>query len=191
LISSIKSWVRPYFQGAKVPARWFSTGCATLSLGLKIHAGLRRATWHVPGKGAQMARYYGWCSNKMRGMCQRGRPPELALPRPGVSPPPPLKLPQHPTGSGRGAPVRRAVPSRSPPRHTLRPQTPATTPKSGRKLPRIKRTRGIDTAAGSRQVRHMSSETQEQFSIARTVLSKGGRAKNKSDFRDSMLSHSL
>ncbi|HOS73934.1 MAG TPA: hypothetical protein PKW12_01540, partial [Verrucomicrobiota bacterium] len=136
-----------------------------MSLGLKIHAGLRRATRHVPGKGAQMARYYGWCSNKMRGVRQCGRPPELALPRPGISPPPPLKLPHHPPGSERGAPVRRAFPSRSPPRHTLRPQTPATTPRNGRKLPRIKRTTGIGTATGSRKARHMPGELKNQFSL--------------------------
>jgi len=82
-----------------------------LSLGLKIHAGLRRATRHVPGKGAQMARYYGWCSNKMRGVRQCGRPPELALPRPGISPPPPLKLPHHPPGArAPGVPVAISAP---------------------------------------------------------------------------------
>jgi hypothetical protein len=42
---------------------------------------------------AQMVRYYGWYSNKMRGVRQRGLPPELVFHRPGVSPPPPLKLP--------------------------------------------------------------------------------------------------
>ena len=40
-----------------------------------------------------MVRYYGWYSNKMRGVRQRGLPPELVPHRPGVSPPPPLKLP--------------------------------------------------------------------------------------------------
>ena len=40
-----------------------------------------------------MVRYYGWYSNKMRGVRQRGLPPELAARRPGVSPPPPAKLP--------------------------------------------------------------------------------------------------
>jgi hypothetical protein len=44
-------------------------------------------------RGAQMVRYYGWYSNKMRGVRQRGLPPELVVRRPGVSPPPPLKLP--------------------------------------------------------------------------------------------------
>jgi len=42
---------------------------------------------------AVMVRYYGWYSNKMRGVRQRGLPPELVLHRPGVSRPPPLKLP--------------------------------------------------------------------------------------------------
>jgi hypothetical protein len=50
-------------------------------------------TQHIPDKGAQMVRYYGWYSNKMRGVRQRGLPPELVTRRPGVSPPPPLKLP--------------------------------------------------------------------------------------------------
>ena len=40
-----------------------------------------------------MVRYYGWYSNKMRGDCHRGLRPELVPHRPGVSPPPPLKLP--------------------------------------------------------------------------------------------------
>ena len=44
-------------------------------------------------KGAQMVRYYGWYSNKMRGVRHRGLPPELIPHRPGVSPPPPLNLP--------------------------------------------------------------------------------------------------
>jgi len=54
---------------------------------------LAAITQHIPDKGAQMVRYYGWYSNKMRGVRQRGLPPELVLLRPGVSPPPPLKLP--------------------------------------------------------------------------------------------------
>jgi len=54
---------------------------------------LAAITQHIPDKGAQMVRYYGWYSNKMRGVRQRGLPPELVLHRPGVSPPPPLKLP--------------------------------------------------------------------------------------------------
>jgi hypothetical protein len=40
-----------------------------------------------------MVRYYGWYSNKMRGVRHRGLPPELIPHRPGVSPPPPLNLP--------------------------------------------------------------------------------------------------
>ena len=40
-----------------------------------------------------MVRYYGWYSNKMRGVRHRGLPAELVPHRPGVSPPPPLKLP--------------------------------------------------------------------------------------------------
>ena len=50
-------------------------------------------TQHIPDKGAQMVRYYGWYSNKMRGVRQRGLPPELVVRRPGVSPPPSAKLP--------------------------------------------------------------------------------------------------
>jgi hypothetical protein len=50
-------------------------------------------TQHIPDKGAQMVRYYGWYSNKMRGVRHRGLPPELVPHRPGLSPPPPLKLP--------------------------------------------------------------------------------------------------
>ena len=54
---------------------------------------LAAITQHIPDKGAQMARYYGWYSNKMRGVRHRGLPPEQVPHRPGVSPPPPLKLP--------------------------------------------------------------------------------------------------
>jgi hypothetical protein len=54
---------------------------------------LAAITQHIPDKGAQMVRYYGWYSNKMRGVRHRGLPPELVPHRPGVSPPPPLKLP--------------------------------------------------------------------------------------------------
>jgi hypothetical protein len=54
---------------------------------------LAAITQHIPDKGAQMVRYYGWYSNKMRGVRQRGLPPELVFHRPGVSPPPPAKLP--------------------------------------------------------------------------------------------------
>jgi hypothetical protein len=54
---------------------------------------LAAITQHIPDKGAQMVRYYGSYSNKMRGVRQRGLPPELVFHRPGVSPPPPAKLP--------------------------------------------------------------------------------------------------
>jgi hypothetical protein len=50
-------------------------------------------TQHIPDKGAPMVRYYGWYSNKMRGVRQRRLPPELVIRRQGVSPPPPPKLP--------------------------------------------------------------------------------------------------
>ena len=50
-------------------------------------------TQHIPDKGAQMVRYYGWYSNKMRGVRHRGLPPDLVPRRPGLSPPPPQKLP--------------------------------------------------------------------------------------------------
>ena len=50
-------------------------------------------TQHIPDKGAQRVRYYGWYSNQMRGVRHRGLPSELVPHRPGVSPPPPLKLP--------------------------------------------------------------------------------------------------
>jgi hypothetical protein len=54
---------------------------------------LAAITQHIPEKGAQMIRYYGWYSNKMRGVRQRGLPPERVFRRPGGSPPPPAKLP--------------------------------------------------------------------------------------------------
>jgi Putative transposase len=54
---------------------------------------LAAITQHIPDKGVQMVRYYGWYSNKMRGVRQRALPPELVPHRPGLSPPPPLKLP--------------------------------------------------------------------------------------------------
>ena len=54
---------------------------------------LAAITQHIPDKGVQMVRYYGWYSNKMRGVRQRGLPPELVVRRPGISPPPPVKLP--------------------------------------------------------------------------------------------------
>ena len=40
-----------------------------------------------------MVRYYGWYSNKTRGVRQRGRPAALVVRRPGLSPPPPVRLP--------------------------------------------------------------------------------------------------
>jgi hypothetical protein len=48
---------------------------------------------HIPDKGVQMVRYYGWYSNKMRGVRQRGLPLQLVVRRPGVSPPPPAAIP--------------------------------------------------------------------------------------------------
>jgi hypothetical protein len=54
---------------------------------------LAAITQHIPDKGVQMVRYYGWYSNKMRGVRQRALPFELAIRRPGVSPPPPVTLP--------------------------------------------------------------------------------------------------
>ena len=54
---------------------------------------LAAITQHIPDKGVQMVRYYGWYSNKMRGVRHRGLPPELVAHRPGLSPPPPIKLP--------------------------------------------------------------------------------------------------
>src|ERR1019366_7100037 len=53
---------------------------------------LAASTQHIPDKGAQMVRYHGWYSNKMRGARQRWLPPAVVPHRPGVSPPPPLKL---------------------------------------------------------------------------------------------------
>lgn len=54
---------------------------------------LAAITQHIPDKGTQMVRYCGWYSNKMRGVRQRGQAQELVIRRPGVSPPPPRKLP--------------------------------------------------------------------------------------------------
>jgi hypothetical protein len=54
---------------------------------------LAAITQHIPDKGAQMVRYYGWYSNKMRGVRHRGLPPDLVPHRPGLSLPPPIKLP--------------------------------------------------------------------------------------------------
>ncbi len=54
---------------------------------------LAAITLHIPDKGAQMVRYYGWHSNKTRGQ-RNHRLGGLALARrPGVSPPPPAGLP--------------------------------------------------------------------------------------------------
>jgi len=36
---------------------------------------LAAITQHIPDKGSQMVCYYGWYSNKMRGVRQRGLPP--------------------------------------------------------------------------------------------------------------------
>ena len=54
---------------------------------------LAAITQHIPDKGAQLVRFYGWYSNKMRGVRHQGLPLELVPHRPGLSPPPPLKLP--------------------------------------------------------------------------------------------------
>ena len=54
---------------------------------------LAAITQHIPDKGAQMVRYYGWYSNKMRGVRQSRLPPQWVVRRPGVSPPSPVKLP--------------------------------------------------------------------------------------------------
>jgi len=40
---------------------------------------LAAITQHIPDKGAQMVRDYGWYSNKMRGVRQRGLPAELVV----------------------------------------------------------------------------------------------------------------
>lgn len=56
---------------------------------------LATITQHIPDKGAQMIRYYGWYSNKMRGQrhrLQNGGAPADPL-RPPCTPPPPAKLP--------------------------------------------------------------------------------------------------
>ena len=54
---------------------------------------LAAITQHIPDKGVQMVRYYGWYSNKMRGVRHRGLLPGFVPRRPGLSPPPPLHLP--------------------------------------------------------------------------------------------------
>ena len=56
---------------------------------------LAAITQHIPDKGAQMVRYYGWYSNKMRGQrhrTQSGGAPADPL-RPPSLPPPPAKIP--------------------------------------------------------------------------------------------------
>jgi len=55
--------------------------------------GARRSYGFFYGSSAQRVRYYGWYSNKLRGVRHRGLPPDLIPHRPGVSPPSPLKLP--------------------------------------------------------------------------------------------------
>ena len=55
---------------------------------------LATITQHIPDKGAQMVRYYGWYSNKMRGqrhIAEHGIPAEPL--RPASTPPPPATLP--------------------------------------------------------------------------------------------------
>ena len=56
---------------------------------------LAAITQHIPDKGAQMVRYYGWYSNKMRGQRQRAQNGGAAAAplRPPSNPPPPAKLP--------------------------------------------------------------------------------------------------
>jgi hypothetical protein len=49
---------------------------------------LAAITQHIPDQGAQMVRYYGWYSNKMRGVRERWLPPQFVVRRPGVCPPP-------------------------------------------------------------------------------------------------------
>ena len=56
---------------------------------------LAAITQHIPDQGAQMVRYYGWYSNKMRGQrhrAQHGGAASAPL-RPPSTPPPPAKLP--------------------------------------------------------------------------------------------------
>jgi len=56
---------------------------------------LAAITQHIPDKGAQMVRYYGWYSNKMRGQRHRAENGGAASAplRPPCTPPPPAKLP--------------------------------------------------------------------------------------------------
>ena len=55
---------------------------------------LAAITQHIPDQGAQMVRYYGWYSNKMRGQRHRADTGAPSAPlRPPNTPPPPAKLP--------------------------------------------------------------------------------------------------
>ncbi len=56
---------------------------------------LEQLTQHIPDKSAQMIRYYGWCSNKMRGQRHMAANGGIAAEplRPASTPPPPAKLP--------------------------------------------------------------------------------------------------
>ena len=56
---------------------------------------LAAITQHIPDQGAQMVRYYGWYSNKMRGQRHHAETSgAAAVPlRPPSTPPPPAKLP--------------------------------------------------------------------------------------------------
>ncbi|MGZ4964360.1 MAG: IS91 family transposase [Limisphaerales bacterium] len=55
---------------------------------------LAAITCHIPDKGAQMVRYYGWYSNKMRGQRHRAQHDEPPSPlRQASAPPPPVKIP--------------------------------------------------------------------------------------------------
>ena len=56
---------------------------------------LAAITQHIPDQGAQMVRYYGWYSNKIRGQRHRAENGGAASTplRPPSTPPPPAKLP--------------------------------------------------------------------------------------------------
>jgi hypothetical protein len=56
---------------------------------------LAAITQHIPDKGIQMVRYYGWYSNKMRGRRQSVHSTDAASKslRPNIIPPPPRRLP--------------------------------------------------------------------------------------------------
>jgi hypothetical protein len=56
---------------------------------------LAAITQHIPDKGVQMVRYYGWYSNKMRGGRKSTSPQDAtSIPlRPNIIPPPPRRLP--------------------------------------------------------------------------------------------------